>query len=96
MKTMLVLNITPELEDELIDYLLSLKEITGFNSYPIKGHGEHSHLSISEQVSGRQKRIQFELILEAENVSLVLQNLGTEVGTGIKYWQLPLNHVGRT
>lgn len=38
MNTLLVLNITPELEEELVDYLLSREEVGGFTSYPVHGH----------------------------------------------------------
>ena len=95
MKTMLVLNITPELEDDLVDYLLSLDQITGFTSYQVRGHGEHSYLSIAEQVSGTRKRVQFEVIMAEAEVEHVLLGMATAVGQGIGYWQLPVANVGR-
>ncbi|MBQ0718685.1 MAG: DUF3240 family protein [Gammaproteobacteria bacterium] len=95
MKTMLVLNISPELEDDLVDYLLAQEHVTGFTSYPVRGHGEHSYLSIAEQVSGRRKRVQFELIMAEAEVASVISKLATEVGIGIGYWQLPVSNVGR-
>lgn len=69
-------------------------------------HGENRQLSIAEQVTGRQKRIQFELILAAEDVPRVLgglkQHVGGDIFSGIKISmaaaaysnsQLPCNEV---
>lgn len=94
-KTMLVLNISPQVEDEMVDYLLAQSHASGFTSYPVRGHGEHSHLSIAEQVSGRQKRIQFEIIMAALEVDDLLGGLAANVGKDIAYWQLPVINFGR-
>jgi len=93
-KHMLILNIPPELEEDLVDYLLAIDSLPGFTSYPARGHGEHSHLSIAEQVSGRRKRVQFEIVLDDENVEKLLLGL-PEVGRGISYWLVPVTHMGR-
>lgn len=95
MRHLLILNIPPELEDEMVDYLLSLKDAGGFTSYPVRGHGEHQYLSIAEQVSGRRKRVQFELILPEAATSTVLGGLKEQVGTDIFYWQQPVAASGR-
>jgi nitrogen regulatory protein PII len=95
MTALLVLNITPELEEDLVDYLLDRVEVGGFTSYPVHGHGEHSRLSIAEQVSGRRKRVQFEILLPEEYVDAVIAGLAEEVGKGIHYWQLPIAQSGR-
>lgn len=94
-KTLLVLNISPQIEDEMVDYLLAQSCASGFTSYPVRGHGEHSYLSIAEQVSGRRKRIQFEIIMEAPDVDALLAGLAANVGKGIAYWQLPVSNFGR-
>ncbi|WP_461518626.1 DUF3240 family protein [Porticoccus sp.] len=94
MTTLLVLNITPELEEDLVDYLLSSTEVSGFTSYPVHGHGEQHNLSIAEQVSGRRKRIQFEILLPEEYSAEVLAGLAEQVGKGIHYWQLPVLRSG--
>ena len=91
----LILTIAPSLEDELSDYLLSLVEVGGFTSYPVRGHGENRQLSIAEQVTGRQKRVQFELILAAEHVATVLHGLKENVGSDIFYWYQDVNGSGR-
>ena len=94
-KTMLVLNISPQIEDEMVDYLLAQSHVSGFTSYPVRGHGEHSYLSIAEQVSGRRKRIQFEIIMAPPEVDDLLGGLAENVGKGIAYWQLPVINFGR-
>jgi len=94
MTALLVLNITPELEEDLVDYLLDRVEVGGFTSYPVHGHGEQSRLSIAEQVSGRRKRVQFEILLPEQLVDEVIAGLAGEVGKGIHYWQLPVMRSG--
>ena len=94
MKQILVLNITPELEESLVDYLLEHGE-EGFTSYPVRGHGEHTHLSIAEQVSGRRKRVQFELILDESRIDPILAGLRTAVGAGIVWWLQAVLRSGR-
>lgn len=91
----LTLTIAPNLEDALSDYLLSLEEVGGFTSYPVRGHGENRQLSIAEQVTGRQKRVQFELILNAEQISTVLDGLRDNVGSDIFYWYQDVGGSGR-
>ncbi|PKO47948.1 MAG: DUF3240 domain-containing protein [Betaproteobacteria bacterium HGW-Betaproteobacteria-22] len=63
---LLILIAPPDLEDTLVDLLLQQKEISGFTTSHVSGHGS-SHgngavaLSLVEQVTGRQKRVQFML-----------------------------------
>jgi len=87
MQTLLVLNIPPGLEEDLVDYLLSISELKGFTSYTVSGHGEHANLSLAEQVSGRRKRTQVEIILDEDSVQLVLSGLEESVGRDITWWQ---------
>jgi len=77
-----------------VDYLLSLEEVGGFTSYPVHGHGEQGRLSIAEQVSGRRKRVQFEILLPEQQVDNLIAGLAEEVGKGIHYWQLPVMRSG--
>lgn len=91
---MLVLNIPPELEEDLIDYLLSLEAVTGFTSYDTRGHGSDVQLTLAEQVSGRRKRLQFELMIEEDAIPEVLSDLSSAVGRDIAYWEQPISNVG--
>lgn len=87
MNHLLVLNTAPELEEEMVDYLLTRSHATGFTSYAVRGHGEQQHLTIAEQVTGRRNRVQFELILPEASVSNILAGLREHVGNDIFYWQ---------
>lgn len=93
--TMLVLNIPPELEEDLVDYLLTLESVPGFTSFRVHGHGEHSALSTAEQVTGRRARLRYELVLAEEQVGAVLGGLKAEVGADIIYWLQPVSRFGR-
>ena len=57
----------PASEERFVDWLLSSDVVAGFTSYAAYGHGaRHDHLSVAEQVSGRQRRIEFRIQLAAE------------------------------
>jgi len=92
---LLVLNAAPALEEELIDYLLTLEEVEGFTSYAVHGHGIHQGMSTAELVTGKRKRIQYELLLTEENVPVILAGLADAVGRDIVYWQTPVRNFGR-
>ncbi len=94
MQQRLILTIPPDLEDDLVDYLLGLEAVGGFTSYLVRGHGENRQLSIAEQVTGRQKRVRFELILAANSVNTVLNGLRENVGSDIFYWYQDVNGSG--
>jgi len=95
MKTMLVLNLIPELEDDMVDYLIANPHVGGFTSYRTRGHGEHSNMSLAEQVSGRRRRLQFEVILEESAVADLVGELAENVGQDILYWQQVISNLGR-
>jgi len=92
---MLVLNVAPALEEELIDYLLMLEEVEGFTSYAVHGHGMQHGLSTAEQVTGKRKRIQYELLVETQDVAAILAGLTESVGRDIVYWQQAVSNFGR-
>lgn len=94
MKQLLVLNVAPALEEALVDYLLESAQ-EGFTSFAVRGHGEHDQLSIAEQVSGRRKRTQFELMMDEDRVDDLLEGLRKQVGTDIVWWLSPVVRHGR-
>lgn len=91
----LVLNLAPELEENLIDYLLGFDQIEGFTSFQVHGHGEHHRLSVSEQVSGRRKRVQYEVFIDPPVIPEILAGLAEAVGRDIVYWQQTARNFGR-
>ncbi len=94
MNTLLVINLKPELEEDMVDYLLSKETVEGFTSYHVRGHGRNAEMSLAEQVTGRRKRLQFEIILDDAAVVDVIAGLADNVGKGIHYWQLAISNVG--
>jgi len=66
---LVVLNVVPGMEDAVVDWLLGRKVHTGFTSNIVYGHSsEHEELSATEQVSGRQRRAQFEIHMDRASV----------------------------
>jgi hypothetical protein len=95
MITLLILNIRPELEEDMVDYLLVNEAVSGFTSYLARGHGDHKNMVLSEQVSGRRKRLQFELMVDEVHVAGLLAGLADNVGRDIVYWQQAVSNIGR-
>ena len=95
MNTLLVLNLAPELEEDLVDYLLQLDCIDGFTCYPVRGHGRHGRMTLAEQVTGRRRRMQVEILMALADVAQVLDGLADNVGRGINWWHSPIGGSGR-
>jgi nitrogen regulatory protein PII len=95
MKTLLAINIMPALEEDMVDYLLATKGVEGFTSFAIRGHGDHSNLSLAEQVTGRRNRLQFEIITEEAVAQKIIAGLVKNVGKNIIYWQQTISNIGR-
>lgn len=61
---LLILIANPKLEEMLVDFLLQQNTLSGFTSCQVSGHGTGKaavNLSLVEQVTGRQNRVQFML-----------------------------------
>ncbi|MCF7987224.1 MAG: DUF3240 family protein [Methylovulum sp.] len=93
---LVTLNVPPSLEELLVDSLLMLEAQYGFSSFTVNAHHhENKNLSLAEQVSGRQKKIRFQMYVEAKSLPSLLIHLKQEfVGTGIQYWVLPVIEKG--
>ncbi len=96
MRVLLALNIKPELEEDMVDYLLAKEGVEGFTSYHARGHGDHHDMSLSEQVSGTRKRLQFEILTDDSQVESVLEGLAENVGKDIVYWVQSVSGMGKT
>ena len=93
---LLRLNIPPSLEEDVVDLLLSADNIPGFQSYPIRGHGQVGAMTTAEQVAGRRNRVQFEIVLENEFLEALLLQLKQAFPVpDIIYWVLPITSSGR-
>lgn len=75
------LNVSPSLEETVIDWLLSRDGERGFTTYRVSGHSSaHEGLSAAEQVSGRRKRLRFEVDMPRQAVATFLQDANDAIG----------------
>ena len=95
-EALVVLNVPPAMEESVVDWLLERVGSAGFTSFAVAGHStEHDNLSAAEQVSGRQRRQQFQVQLDADAVPDFLANACDTLGAaGIHYWVLPVVQSG--
>ncbi|MGW8369547.1 MAG: DUF3240 family protein [Gammaproteobacteria bacterium] len=91
-----VISVPPMLEDQMIDWLLERDEAAGFTSVAVSGHSSDPlHLTIAEKVSGRQRRLQFQVQIAASDLEAFTGGLTSEfAGTDLHYWVLPLLAAG--
>jgi len=91
-QVLIVLTGPPTLESQLVDWLLSRDDGLGFSSSAVHGHStRHDHLSIAEQVSGWQRRLQIQVQLDRSLLERFIAELAEEfTGTDLHYWVIPL------
>jgi hypothetical protein len=89
---LVTLNVPPSLEEAIVDCLLTLESEHGFSSFPVSSHDYRNEgLSPAEQVTGRQRKIRFQMYVPEQGLAALLAQLRTEFsGSGIKYWVLPV------
>lgn len=94
---LLVLIVPPALEEPMVDWLLDHASLSGFSSTAIHGHGSgKAGLSAIEQVTGRRRRIQFQLHVTWEQGQTILEGLREDMPEAdVHYWLLPLVESGR-
>lgn len=94
---LLTLVAPPSLEETLIDWLLMQENISGFSTTEINGHGARSHqLSIFEQVTGRQKRIEFHIHTEISVANSMIDALKVKfANSGLHYILTPVQSAGQ-
>lgn len=89
---LVTLNVPPSLEEAVVDSLLLLEEELGFSSFAVNAHHhENKGLSLAEQVTGRQKRLRFQMYVDENDLEALVAQLKQEFsGSGIQYWVLPV------
>ena len=89
---LVTLTVAPAIEEALIDWLLSRAEGAGFTSMPVSGHSaRHRGLSPAELVTGRQRRIQFQVHMPVEALEDFLTAARAAFGgTDVHYWVTPI------
>lgn len=96
MQGLLILIVSPDLEETLVDVLLQQTAISGFTTSNVSGHGS-SHgegtvkLSIVEQVTGRQQRVQFMMHAALGDLQNLVASLKARFkNTDIHYVLMPI------
>ncbi|MBS3965120.1 MAG: DUF3240 family protein [Methylomonas sp.] len=89
---LITLNVPVTLEEAMVDCLLAFENAQGFSSFIINAHDRHHQgWSREEQVTGRQRKLCFQLYVDRDSVSALLERIKIEfVGTGIHYWLVPV------
>lgn len=96
-KCLLVIYAPPALEETLEDWLLESEAVTGFSTVDAYGHdGQRpSGMSLLEQVTGHQRRVQFNIAASREvAMSLLVHMRERFSGTGLHYMLVPLLESG--
>ncbi len=85
-----------ELKDDIVDVLISLEVLTGFNLKTINGYSkEHSSFNITEQVEGYRALVQFEVLLKVSDKPVLIKALSPICQPAkLKYWFLPIIESG--
>ena len=91
------MTVSPNLEEILVDWLLSCDTEHDFISFLVDSHSsEQQGLSLAEQVAGRQKRIRFQIALGSDELTPFLDRMKQDFqGTGLHYRVMPFVAGGR-
>lgn len=87
----------PSVEETIVDWLLEHDSIEGFSSAEAYGHGvRHTGMSLQEQVTGRQRRVQFTIKTETAFANHLIEDMRKQfTGVGLRYFIVPLMGEGR-
>lgn len=94
---LLMIFAAPSVEETIVDWLLEHKEIEGFSSAEAFGHGVRpTGMSLLEQVTGRQRRIEFLIHTSRETAQHLVGDLRENfTGVGLHYFMVPVIEAGR-
>lgn len=89
---LVTINVPTALEDAMVDCLLTFESAQGFSSFPVNAHDHQNRgLSLAEQVSGRQRKMRFQMFIDNQNLPALLSKLKAEfTGSGLHYWVMPV------
>lgn len=87
----------PAMEESIVDWLLEHDQIQGFSSIEASGHGmRQTGMSLLEQVTGRQRRIMFQVQTDEALLEHLLRDLREKFsGSGLFYLVTPVRESGR-
>jgi hypothetical protein len=91
------LSLAPSLEERMIDWLLERDDIATFTGHMTYAHGaDGRELSVAEQVSGRQRRLELRVEVRAAAVDAWLGALAAAfAGADVDYHVTPILRSGR-
>lgn len=89
---LVTINVSTALEEAMVDCLLTFESAQGFSSFPVYAHDHRNQgLSVSEQVTGRQRKMRFQMFIDSEHLPALLSKLKSDfTGTGLHYWIMPV------
>lgn len=89
---LVTINVSTSLEESMVDCLLTFESAQGFSSFPVNAHDHRNQgLSIAEQVTGRQRKMRFQMFIDKENLPALIAKLKCDFsGTGLHYWVMPV------
>ncbi|MCD2450286.1 DUF3240 family protein [Methylicorpusculum oleiharenae] len=89
---MVTLSVPPSIEEAIVDCLLEIESELGFISFPVSAHDHRNEgLSPAEQVTGRQRKIRFQMYLDQAGLTALIARLKAEFkGAGIGYRVIPV------
>ena len=95
-KQCLTLICSPEIEEKLLDVLLSTLNDEVFTSTPTFSHGTAlGRLSNAEKVMGRSRSVQVQIVTTDDELAALTELLQQRFkGTGLRYWATSLSAEG--
>ena len=96
-QALVILNVAPSIEEAVLDWMLAHRNVSGFTSQPVFGHSSrHEGLSLAEQVSGRQRRTEFQVQMPAASVDIFLTSVREKfAAANVHFWVIPVGTCGR-
>jgi nitrogen regulatory protein PII len=86
------------LEEHMVDHLLEESLLVGgFTTTQVEGHGQSiAYHGASEEVRGRARRVQIQIVMNGEDAYVLLDKLKTALpNREIAYWITPVLEFGR-
>ena len=85
-----------ELKDAVVDILMAIESLSGFNIKPIQGFSRrHAAFSSKEKVQGFKDFAQFEVLVDEETKPIVFETLQPLCSANeVKYWCLSVSESG--
>jgi hypothetical protein len=90
------LTLAPALEERIVDWLLERQDVETFTGYTTFAHGATGRdLSVAEQVSGRRRRVEIRVELQAQALDDWLAELSEAFGgADVSYFVAPILRSG--